>query len=67
MDRYFRWHDMSETKIIQFALMKLMGKLDNIEKNLKRIMRYRREDPMETWEGMKEKLKLKFHCSSVRN
>ena len=25
MDRYFRWHDMSESRKIRLAVMKLMG------------------------------------------
>jgi len=25
MDRYFHWHDMSESKKIRFAVMKLTG------------------------------------------
>jgi len=25
MNRYFRWHDMSESKKIRFAMMNLMG------------------------------------------
>ena len=28
--------------------------------NLERIISYRRDDPVETWESMKEKLRLKY-------
>ena len=39
--------------------MKLTGQAGQYLKNLEK-MRYRREDPVETWEGMKEKLMLKY-------
>jgi len=44
--------------------MKLTGQDGQYWKNLERVMRYRREDPVETWEGMKEKLRLKYVPSS---
>jgi len=31
--RYFRWHDMSESRKIRFVMMKLTDKPDNIEKH----------------------------------
>ena len=60
MNRYFCWSDMSEIKKIRFAMMKLTGQAKQYWKNLERIMRCRREDPVETWECMKEKLRLKY-------
>ena len=42
------------------AVMKLTGQAGQYWENLKRMMRYRRKDPVETWEGMKEKLILKY-------
>jgi len=50
MDRYFRWHDMSEFRKIRFAVMKLMGQAGQYWENLERMMSYRREDLVETWE-----------------
>jgi len=44
--------------------MKLTGHGGQYWKNLERMVRYRREDPVETWEGMKEKLMLKYILSS---
>jgi len=56
MDHYFRWCDMTESRKTQFAMMKLTGQYwENLER-----MRYKRDDPVETWEGMKEKLMLKY-------
>ena len=64
MDRYFRWHDMSESRKIRLAVMKLTGQAGQYSKNLERMMRYRKEDPVETWESMKEKIMLKYVPSS---
>ena len=44
MDRYFRWHDMSESRKIRLAVMKLTGQAGQYWKNLKRMMRYRKEN-----------------------
>ena len=41
-------------------MMKLIGQAGQYKENLERIMRYKRDDPVETWESMKEKLKLKL-------
>jgi len=59
MDCYFRWHDMFMSRKIQFAVMK-MGQAGQYCENLEMMMGYRREDPVETWESMKEKLMLKY-------
>jgi len=40
--------------------MKLTGQAGQYWENLERMMRYRREDPVETWKSMKEKLMLKY-------
>jgi len=48
MDCYFRWHDMSELRKIRFAVMKLTGQAGQYWENLEMMIRYRREDPMET-------------------
>ena len=60
MDRYFRWHVMSKLRKIRLVVMKLTGQAGKYWENLERMMRYRREDPVETWEGIKEKLMLKY-------
>ena len=41
-------------------MMKLTGQTGQYWENLKRMMRYRRDDPVDIWEGMKEKLILKY-------
>ena len=56
MDRYFHWCDMSEFRKIRFVIMKLTRQAGQYCKNLERMMRYRRDDPVETWEGMKRSL-----------
>jgi len=60
MDHYFRCCDMSESKKIRFAMMKLTGQARQYWENLERMMRYRRDDLVKTWEGTKEKLRLKY-------
>ena len=40
--------------------MKLTGQAGQYWENLERMMRYKREDPVDTWESMKEKLILKY-------
>ena len=66
MDRYFRWHDMSESRKVRLAVMKLTGQAGQYWENLERMMRYRREDPVDTWESMKEKLMMKYVPPSFR-
>jgi len=41
-------------------MMKLTGQAGQYWKNLERMMKYRRDDLVETWEDMKENLKLKY-------
>jgi len=41
-------------------MMKLIGQARQYWENQERMMRYRRKDPVQTWEGMKEKLILKY-------
>jgi len=48
MDRYFHWHDMSESKKIRFVMMKVMEQAGQFWENLERIMRYRKDDSVET-------------------
>ena len=59
IDCYFHWRDISKSRKIRFTVMKLTGQAGQYWKNLERMMRYRRDDLVETWEGIKEKLKLK--------
>jgi len=51
---------MSESRKVRLAVMKLTGQAGQYWENLERMMRYRREDPVDTWESMKEKLMLKY-------
>jgi len=51
---------MSESWKIRFAMMKLIGQVRHYWENFERVMRYRRDEPVETWEGMKEKVRLKY-------
>jgi len=41
-------------------MMKLTKQTRQYWENLERMTRYRRDDPVETWEGMNEKLMLKY-------
>jgi len=51
---------MSESRKIRLAVMKLTGQTGQYWENLERMIRYRREDSVKTWEGMKKKLMLKY-------
>ena len=55
---------MFESRKIRFTMMKLTGQVGQYWENFERMMRYRREDLVETWEGMKEKVMLKYVPSS---
>jgi len=48
MNRYFRWCDMSESRKVRFAIMKLTGQARQYLENLERMMRFRSDDPVET-------------------
>jgi len=50
------WHDMSESRKIRFAMMKLTGQDGQYWEKLERMMGYRRKDPVETWESIKKSL-----------
>ena len=41
-------------------MLKLTGQAGQFWENLEKIMRYIREEPVETWEGMKEKFMFKY-------
>ena len=60
INHYFYWCDMSESSKIQFAMMKPTGEARQYWENLERMMRYKMDDLVETWEGMKEKFRLKY-------
>jgi len=51
---------MYESRKIRFAMMKLTGQAGQYWENLERMMRYKRDDLVDTWDGMKEKLMLKY-------
>ena len=51
---------MPESRKIRFIVMKLTGQARQYWENFERMMRYKREDLVETWEDMKEKLMLKY-------
>ena len=45
-------------------MMKLTGQAGQYWENFEKMMRYRRDDPIEIWESMKEKLGLKYVSAS---
>ena len=45
---------------VQFAIMKLTGQAIQYWENLERMNRFRRDDPVETWDDMNDKLRLKY-------
>jgi len=40
--------------------MKLIGQAEKHWENLEKMMTYRKDDSVKTWEGMKEKIMLKY-------
>ena len=60
IDRYFHWYDMLESRKVWFVIMNLTGQAEQYWKTLERMMQFRRDDPIETWEDMKKKLRLNY-------
>ena len=60
LDSYFGCYDFSENRKIRFAEMKLNGPAKIYWKNVMHLLEIRRQDPIETWNGMKFKLREKY-------
>lgn len=60
MDRYFDRYKFLERRKVRFAIMKLTNIAGQYWENVERQMVLRREDPVMTWDEMKERLKVKF-------
>ena len=60
MDHYFNWHNMSNERRIWFAKMKLISQARKYSTNVKKRMKLRNEEPIQTWDEMKMKLQEKY-------
>ena len=60
LDSYFGWYDFSENRKIRFAEMKLNDPAKIYWKNAMHLLEIRRQDPIETWNEMKFKLREKY-------
>jgi len=48
MERYFHWCEMSESRKIRFTMMKLTRQAGQYWESLERMMRYKKDDLIET-------------------
>ena len=55
---------MSEGSEVRFVIINLTGRAGQYWENNERLMRFRREEPLETGDEMKEKLTQKYISSS---
>ena len=60
MDHYFKWYDMSEERRIWFAKMKLVSQARLYWSDVEHRLHQRREEPIGTWDEMKEHLRVKY-------
>ncbi|CAL9029034.1 unnamed protein product [Prunus brigantina] len=55
IDRYFEWHDMSETRRVRFAKIKLVGQAGLFWTNVETELERAGEEPIIHWGEMKER------------
>ncbi|XP_004301556.1 PREDICTED: uncharacterized protein LOC101305082 [Fragaria vesca subsp. vesca] len=60
MDHYFDWYELSETRRVRFAKMKLVGKAREWWSGVERRAARAGDEPITHWEEMKERLKEKY-------
>jgi len=60
LERYFKWHEMSQERRIRFAAMKLMGQAGYYWSLVERLMAIRMQELVRMWEEMKAKLNQKY-------
>ncbi|MQL76057.1 hypothetical protein Taro_008435 [Colocasia esculenta] len=66
MNRYFDWMGMSDALRARFAMMKLTGQAQTYWMNVETLLEQRGQDPIESWEEMKIKLREKYLPASFR-
>ncbi|XP_073117835.1 uncharacterized protein [Elaeis guineensis] len=66
MDHYFGWYEMSEARRVRFARMKLVRQARLYWESVECLLNQRRQDPIETWDEMKEKLREKYLPTSYQ-
>ncbi|MQL76985.1 hypothetical protein Taro_009395 [Colocasia esculenta] len=66
MNRYFDWMGMSDARRARFAMMKLIGQAQTYWMNVETLLEQRGQDPIESWEEMKVKLREKYLPASFR-
>src|SRR5262249_18496915 len=66
MNLYFNRHEMSESKKVRFAKMRILGQAKSYWNHVQLIAIHRRHKPIETWSEMKDKLREKYLLESYR-
>ena len=60
MDRYFEWYDMPDQRRVHFDKMRLLGRAQTYWMNVENLVQQRHQDPIDTWDDMKVKLREKY-------
>ena len=60
IDHYFNWYNMSDERRIRFAKMKLIGHDRQYWTTVEKLMSFKRQKPIQTWDEMKLKLQEKY-------
>ena len=66
IDHFFEWYDTSEVRKIRFAKIKLINQAKLYWHNLEHLAEHRKQEPIRTWEEMKEKLHKKYVPTSYK-
>ena len=66
MDHYFGWYEISEAKRVRFARMKLVRQARLYWKSVEHLLNQRRQDLIEIWDEIKEKLREKYLPTSYQ-
>ena len=66
MDRYFEWYDMPDHRRVRFTKMRLLGRAQTYWMNVESLVRQRHQDPIDTWDDMKVKLREKYLPTTYR-
>ncbi|MQM18456.1 hypothetical protein Taro_051448 [Colocasia esculenta] len=66
MDRYFEWYEMTDSRRVRFAKMKLLGQAQTYWVNVESLLMQRYQHRIETWDDMKAKLREKYLPATYR-
>jgi len=60
MDRFFKWHNLSNNKKVRFAKMMLIGKAKSYWKDVENCLEMRGKPPITDWVKIKQNLQEKY-------